>query len=293
MNLKLWIKRHPILAYILLTIAWSWSIWSLLFLFIRPGGLAHNPPPISFLFVVLGGFGPTLSGLLLTRVLYGQKGMQALGKRLRNGKVGRWWLALLVIPAITALTPVVRLLAGYPVDWQAMLSLIPQGIGVGLTAGLMEEFGWRGFLLPHLLKRYSPLKATLLTGLVWGGLWHGYADYFGLGDKGLTFWPLMLMLGPILLTAWSLVLTRVYQHTQGSLLLSILMHASISSSALIFGLQYATLREEMLWTAISVAMAVAFSILFWQVTRRSAAPQKGAQYAHNPRMKAAHRPARR
>jgi hypothetical protein len=44
----------------------------------------------------------------------------------------------------------------------------------------------------------------------------------------------MLLLGPGVLTAWSLVITRVYQHTQGSLLLSILMHASISPSALIF-----------------------------------------------------------
>jgi len=292
MNLKPWIKRHPIYAYILLTIAWSWSIWSFLFLFIEPGGLAHNPSPISFLFVVAGGFGPTLSGLLLTRVLYGRKGMQALGKRLRNGKVGRWWLALLVIPAITALTPVLRWLAGNPVDWRAMLGLVGPGLGLGLTAGLMEEIGWRGFLLPHLLKRYSALKATLLTGLVWGGLWHGYADYFGLGDKGLAFWPLMVMLGPVLLTAWSLILTRVYQHTQGSLLLSILTHASISSSALIFGLQYATLPEELLWTAVSVGLAVLFSILFWQATRRSAASHKGAQH-HSPKMKAARRPVKR
>ena len=277
MNQKTWIKRHPILAYILLTITWSWSIWSFLFLFIKPGGLAHNPPPVSFVFVVLGGFGPTLSGILLTKLIYGREGTRALGKRLRNGKVGRWWWALLIIPAITAITPILRWLAGYPVDSRAMLNLIGPGLGLGLTAGLMEEFGWRGFLLPHLLKRYSPLKTTLMTGLIWGGLWHGYADYFGLGDKGLAFWPLMLMLGPILLTAWSLILTRVYEHTQGSLPLSILTHASISSSALIFGQQYATPREEMVWTAISVAIPVLFSALIWKATQRSAASRKAAR----------------
>lgn len=195
--------------------------------------------------------------------------MQTLGSRLRNWRVGRWWLALLIIPTVTALTPLLRGLAGYEVDTNAMLALIGPGLGLGLIAGLMEETGWRGFLLPHLLKRYSPLVATLLLGLViWGGLWHGYADYFGLGDKGLAFWPLMLLLGPGLLTAWSLILTRVYQGTHGSLLLSILMHASISSSALIFGQTYASLSEELTWTAISVGIAWLFASLFWLITRR-------------------------
>ena len=268
MNIKPWITRHPIAAYILSTVIWSWSIWSLLFLFIGPGGLAHNPPPISFLFVVVGGFGPSISGVLMTWLIYGREGLQALGARLRNGHVGRWWLALLIIPGVTALTPLLRWLAGYTVDTGAMLSLLGPGLGLGLTAGLMEELGWRGFLLPQLLKRYSPLVSSLLVGLIWGGLWHGYADYFGLGDKGLAFWPLVLLLGPCLLTAWSLVLTRVYEHTQASLLLSILMHASISSSALIFGQQYATIHEEITWTAISVGLAVLAAILVWLGMRK-------------------------
>jgi uncharacterized protein len=267
-KIRSWIAGHPIASYVLFTLAWSWSIWSLLFLVIEPGGLLHNPPPISFLFVVGGGFGPTLSGLLCTWLIYGSPGMQALGARLRNGRVGRWWLALLIIPSITALTPLLRRLAGYEVDTNAMLALIAPGLGLGLTAGLMEEIGWRGFLLPHLLKRYSPLVSTLLLGiLVWGGLWHGYADHFGLGDKGPAFWPLMLLLGPALLTAWSLIITRVYQRTQGSLLLSILMHASLSSSALIFGQTYAAIGEEITWTAISVGVAWLASALFWLAAR--------------------------
>lgn len=263
-----WITSHPIPSYVLFTLAWSWSIWSLLFLVIEPGGLLHNPPSVSFLFVVIGGFGPSLSGLLCTWLIYGREGMQALGARLRDWRVGRWWLALLIIPGITALTPLLRWLAGYEVDTSAMRALLGPGLGLGLIAGLMEEIGWRGFLLPHLLKRYSPLISTLLLGIViWGGLWHGYADYFGLGDKGLAFWLLMLLLGSALLTAWSLIITQVYQMTQGSLLLSILMHASISSSALIFGQTYSAISEEITWTAISVGVAWLASALFWLAAR--------------------------
>lgn len=200
-TVKGWIQRHLIAAYILFLLGWSWGIWSFLFLIIEPGGLLHNPPPLAYLLVVIGGFGPTLSGLLVTWLVYGREGMQALVARLRHWRVGRWWLALLIIPTVTAITPLLRWLAGYPSDTAAMIGLLIPGLALGLIAGLMEEVGWRGFLLPHLLKRYAPLAATLLLGLVWGGLWHGYADYFGLGDKGAAFWPLMLLLGPGVLTA--------------------------------------------------------------------------------------------
>lgn len=175
-------------------------------------------------------------------------------------RVGTWWLAIFIIPASTASTCIIRLAFGHPVNIHAIINTLMPGILLGITAGLMEEFGWRGFLLPHLLKRYTPLTASLILGLIWGGLWHGYADYFGLGDRGVYFWPVMLLLGPILLTAWSYLLTWVYIHTKGSLLLSIVMHAGISSSALIFGQTYTSHSEELIWTAVSVGIAICISI---------------------------------
>ena len=40
-----------------------------------------------------------------------------------------------------------------------------------LLGGAQAEPGWRGFGLPLLQERYSPVRATLLLGLVWG-IWH-------------------------------------------------------------------------------------------------------------------------
>jgi membrane protease YdiL (CAAX protease family) len=222
-----------------------------------------NAPPISFLFVILGGFGPSLSGLITTRVIYGREGLKDLWARFRISQVGGWWFAILIIPAVTVLTPLLRWISGYPVDFGAILRLLGPGIALGLIAGLMEEIGWRGFLLPHLLKKFSPFIATLLLGLIWGGLWHGYADYFGLGGRGITSLILITLLGPILLTAWSFIITWVYERTQGSLLIAFFMHASISSSALIFGQTYSTSSEEITWTAISIGLAVLAAALIW------------------------------
>lgn len=269
MKLKTFSIQHPILTYLFITIFWSFSFWSMLFFFVKPGELMNSAPPISFIFVILGGFGPTISGVLTTWLANGREGLQALWVRFRIGRVGGWWLALLIIPVVTSLTPFLRWAAGYQVDTNSMLSLLGPGIALGLTAGLMEEIGWRGFLLPHLLKRHSPLVATLLLGLIWGGLWHGYADYFGLGGRGLVSLVLIILLGPVLLTAWSFIITWVFERTRGSLLIAYFMHASISSTALIFGQSYTTPKEEITWTAISTGLAILAAFFIWVFVRRS------------------------
>lgn len=267
--LQLWMQDHPIITFLLFVLVGSWSIWSLLFPIIGRTGLLHNPPALAFLVVFIGQVWASLSGILVTRLTEGREGILKLWSRFRHWRVGWWWLALLLIPSVTAVTPLLRWMSGYTVDTSAMLGLIIPGLILGFVSGFAEEFGWRGFLLPQLLKRFSPLAATLLVGFVWGGLWHGVADYIGLGDKGTATWALVFFVGPCLLTAWSLIITSVYEHTQGSLLLSILMHASLSSSALIFGQSYATIDEEVLWNGISVGAAFLGAAIIWLATHRA------------------------
>lgn len=49
---------------------------------------------------------------------------------------------------------------------------------MGLLQCLGEEFAWRGYLLPKLCEKFSPLQAALLTGAVWG-VWH--APFIAMG----------------------------------------------------------------------------------------------------------------
>ncbi len=271
-------SRHPVTAFIALTLVWSWTIWALLVPLVGRGGLSRDPGTVALMIAAIGGLGPSLSGLVLTRLLEKRAGFAALRARLCVPRAGRWWWALLLIPAVNAVTPLLRALAGTPIDLAAMGRFIGPGIALGFAAALMEEFGWRGFLLPRLLVRHGPARAALLVGVVWGGLWHGYADWFGVRGDGIVFWGLLLLLGPLLLTAWSFVITRVYLHTGGNLLMSILMHVSLSSSAFVLGQSYASGWEELAWTALSVAIAASAATALWRTgTPREAASPVSAQ----------------
>lgn len=71
---------------------------------------------------------------------------------------------------------------------------------------LGEEIGWRGYLLPILLKLTSQRKATLLHGLLWG-LAHAPLIYFGF-NYGTGYWGapwtgiLMMVLVCVVLGTW-------------------------------------------------------------------------------------------
>ncbi|RMD01470.1 CPBP family intramembrane metalloprotease [Clostridium autoethanogenum] len=63
-------------------------------------------------------------------------------------------------------------LAGY---YKLLFKMIPVAVAINpimcLAQCFGEEFAWRGYLLPKLRKVFSPWKATLLTGVIWG-MWH-------------------------------------------------------------------------------------------------------------------------
>ena len=82
----------------------------------------------------------------------------------------RWWLYSLGLPALLyAVVTLVLQLIGSPVDWSLAVDRLPAYLStfvfVLFLGGALEEPGWRGFGLPVLQERYSPLRATLILGL--------------------------------------------------------------------------------------------------------------------------------
>ncbi|HEU4908871.1 MAG TPA: CPBP family intramembrane glutamic endopeptidase, partial [Propionibacteriaceae bacterium] len=84
-----------------------------------------------------------------------------------------------------------------------------------------EELGWRGFALPHLQDGHSALTATLILGPLWG-FWHLPLWLTGSASNPLALFPIFV----ISVVAVSVLLTWLYNGTEGSLLLVVLLHAT-------------------------------------------------------------------
>lgn len=73
---------------------------------------------------------------------------------------------------------------------QIVMNQVLMGFLIAPFANLVncfgEEWGWRGYLLPKLLKQMKVVPAVLLSGLIWG-LWHG--PLIALGHNYGTGYP--------------------------------------------------------------------------------------------------------
>jgi membrane protease YdiL (CAAX protease family) len=231
------VKRHPVPVYFGLAFAISWG--GILALIGGPGRIPGTAEQVGALFplVMLAWFaGPSLSSVLLTGLLNGRAGLRDLLARFLTWRVGaRWYaVALLFAPlVVTAVLVPLSLLspAFVPgiVSTQDKVSLLVMGIGAGLLGGgFMEELGWTGFAGPRLRQRYGVLGTGLIVGLLWGAL-HFILMVWAGGLLGFLL-PLPFYVGA--LPAYRVLMVSVYDRT-GSLLVAMLMHASLSASTLI------------------------------------------------------------
>ncbi|HET9224999.1 MAG TPA: CPBP family intramembrane glutamic endopeptidase [Roseiflexaceae bacterium] len=236
-KLKRVIGDHPLTAFFVLAFGLMW-------LFAVPLALSRNQGSgllgydISetlgnVLFLLATFSGPTVAALIVTGVTEGRAGIMRLLKRVVQWRVRpRWYVVALGINlliwllAYTALLGSQLLIAAityWPLLLTTFLPLVAFGI---IIPSIAEEPGWRGFALPRLQERRGPVVGSLILGAL-HGVWHLPAlmtVYFG---------PLPLAnLAPFMLTAAfaTLIYTWVYNHTGGSILLAILLHASSNAA---------------------------------------------------------------
>ena len=239
-------KRAPLLAFFGLTFAISWAAW--LPAAARSRGYLGGPD-VGSVAGLIGAFGPTLAAVALTGLTAGRRGLRRLLGRLFLWRVNLGWylFALLWPPALSSVVTAVHVAAGggspdfahppfldvYPLPAQLAVvgpwPLIPvvflQTVLLGSPLG--EEVGWRGYALPRLQRRTSPLAASLILGAVWG-LWH-LPLFVTVGHPiSGTFYGWFL----VGIMADAVVFTWLYNHTGGSLLLAVLGHASIAVTGL-------------------------------------------------------------
>jgi uncharacterized protein len=218
-----------LLVYLLIACIPPWIGWSLLVFGVVP----QNSPLSGLLF--LTGESASLAGLIATFLAEGGRGVSDLLRQaIRVKRPIQWWLYALVVPQISFIGAGVLylLLHGKPVTFEAsaLLSLGTPALLVPFLFGpLGEEFGWRGFLLPRLMERFSVLPACLLGGTIWA-FWHWPLFYQGIVKSPAQgiFFPLTFI------TGLSFLIAAVYLRTR-SLLLAMLTHWSSNAVQSLIG----------------------------------------------------------
>ena len=216
-----------LLGFFLLTFAVTWTAW------LAPAVLAA-PSDAGFFGVggpvfLLGVFAPAFVALALTAYGEGRAGVAQLLARIGRWQVGaRLYLFAIGYMAATKLLAALihRIAMGaWPPFGDTPLPLMLGAILVSTWAQAGEEVGWRGYALPRLATHLGLGGASVLLGVIWA-LWHLPLFFLqGSGSEGQSF-PIYLLH----VTALSVAMSWLYWKTEGSLLLVMLMHASVNNT---------------------------------------------------------------
>lgn len=230
-------KKSNVWLFVLLAYGFAWLFWIPDALIAQnvwqaPDGIREflvsplNPAP----------WGPLVAALVVTLRYQGRNGVRNLLKRGLMVRMGRWWLAILLLfPLLIGGALLLGIALGDPVPKFAALAE-PVTLPIAflfiffLGGPLQEEFGWRGYAFEHLRNRFSALTAAILAGLMWG-LWH-LPLFFVPRQEFYYNRPLWgLLLTTILV---GVILAWFYANTGGSVFAAILGHTMFNWSNYVF-----------------------------------------------------------
>lgn len=215
-----------LVPFLLITFAIAWGLFGCLVLF--PDWITQTFGPLSTYhpLFILAVYAPAIAAFALVLGKAGPAGLIRFLTRLTLWRVHPSWWSFLVlgIPLIYFSGAAIKgnlSVYGLPFD--------TAGAALGamafmLVLGPVEEFGWRGLMLPLLQRRLSPIWASLALGLVWG-LWHMPAFLMsGTPQSAWDFSPFVI--GAM---AISVILTPLFNSSGGSILLAMLFHFQINN----------------------------------------------------------------
>ena len=226
------LRRHPIACYLAITFAVTWGAW--LPLAITGRGVTIGFSPI----YLLGLVGPGIGAVVTTAIVAGTAGLRALGARMLRVRTGtQWWSIALGLPLAVAIAigALALLIATFGIaslhrwaDFGAfngfgVTSPLVLWLALVIVNGFGEETGWRGYLLPHLQRRWSPLVSSLIVGAVWCA-WHVPA--FFITETYRQMPPAMIPMFFLGVMSGSVFLTWLYNRGRSSILLVAVWHGT-------------------------------------------------------------------
>jgi len=212
-------RTRGLLIFFGIAFSLSWLIVGIIVLLVGRTSLPAMAAVSLFL------FGPLVAAFGASAYEQGRAGVyELLAQYARWRAPLRWYAIALTIPAlIVGASALLFVLLGGPVPPALPISIwlsAPLLLIALVVSGLMEEGGWRGYVLPRLQQYVGALPASLILGVL-HACWH-LPLYFipGAGFDTIAF-PVYM----VITTALSVLFSWIYNNTNRSLLLVSLMHA--------------------------------------------------------------------
>lgn len=254
-------RRYPVASYFVLTFAISWAAA----LLVAAPRLIRGQPLSTLTGILMFPamlFGPSLSGILLARIVDGPAGLRSLFARIFSPKIPARWFAALLLPPAIVLTVLFLLKTFVSSAYTPNRFYI--GILFGIPAGVLEEIGWTGYAFPKMRSVSDSFFPAIALGLLWS-LWHlPVINFLGAVVPHGAYWlPFFLAFG-LAMTAMRVLIGWMYASTN-SVLLAQMMHISSTGSLVIFSPPVTAGQEAgwyaiygaALWVVVCVAVGVA------------------------------------
>jgi hypothetical protein len=243
-----------LLVYFLCVFAGTWALAGLMMFAPGPVAALFGPPGVANPLFFAAVYVPSLAGLILTAVFEGRDGLQRILGRLNPLAFSPVWYAAVIVGMPLAVAAGALMTGGRPGFLGLAPALSTLGLSLVLDPGPVgEELGWRGFALPRLLERWSPLTASGILGVIWG-LWHLPAFLIAELPQSQMSIPVFI-LGTVILAT---LMTGAHLRTGGSILVAILIHLMANHSGEIVRVGSLTAAT------IGYAVVAGAIVLFWR-----------------------------
>ena len=243
------IKEHPVFTYYVLAFSIGWG--GILVATGANGGVPTTPAEFSqqvgsLIPAMLAG--PSVAALVATALVSGRAGFREIFSRLLKWRVaGRWYAVALLTAPVVFLVVQMGLSLASPIFLPGVVTTTTDtgpflllGVVAALAVGFSEELGWTGFAIPRLKLQHGVVATGLIVGVLWSG-WHSVATVVwpSVALSGDLSVPVKIAVGVTTLllgqlTAFRVLMVWVYDRTE-SLLVAMLMHASLTASTFVLG----------------------------------------------------------
>lgn len=236
MSILLLIRRFPLVFYVVLNYLISWT-------FLYPAYQAilaaeEGSFPWIALVGIIGGFGPTIAAMIMVKFTEPKGALRELLQKYSLVKFNfKWYAFIFVIPILLYLFAIIfSSLFGFSIGpiqlVDGLKNILPYFLLALPFGPIMEELGWRGYMLPRLLKKFNIYQSSLILGLVWT-FWHIASFSFPGAAIPSAFEVNAFSIGLYLLsiTAQTFIFSYVYLYTKGSVFIAILLHMTFNASS--------------------------------------------------------------